>query len=353
MTHPGSSSNSAAPAAAGSRCAEASTPPPGTGAAGSSAPPAAPVPLNGAYFQLSQLSAEWQAFVEADEEARSCIRNYFRVPQFYVAHADWDVCIATCCEAGRRVIALDEGQVRAVKAELESVLARPLPTLQPASTYADGVVTRITDNATYQTITKSLSRHNQTFKHQERQAHFRQLLETARELYRAKTHIFLALDVESWERDHSRILEIGWSMYDSRRDRFLDVHYNVSEFRHLYNGRYVPDHRNNFVFGTSTWATLREAAAAIQRDLDADDAPLVFIGHAVKEDLRYLERLGVKVPGTAVSFDTAQLYQAVNGATQPTGLGKMLDALSIEHIFLHNAGNDAHYTLEAFLALTK
>jgi hypothetical protein len=177
-------------------------------------------------------------------------------------------------------------------------------------------------------------------------------LETAKNLRRASTHIFIALDVESWERDHSRILEIGWSIYDARHDQRHDVHYNVSEYGHLSNQRFVPNHRNNFLFGTSQWATLKEIIDALKKDIYRE-APIVFIGHSVQGDIRYLKEIGVELPSTAIIFDTALLYQAISGEDQTTNLGKMLDELQIDHFFLHNAGNDAHYTLEAFLAMTK
>jgi hypothetical protein len=313
-----------------------------------------PTISNGIYFTITELMQKWSKFLEdEDEDSVKCIMDYMRVPQIYVLHSEWEFYVGTSCHSFHRQILVDEDQMKVLKIELEAVLARRLPKLQPNTKYQDVESIRIKNSQEYQAIAKSLSRHNQIRRQQERQLHRRQLLETAKDLRRAKTHIFIALDIESWEKDHTRILEIGWSMYDARRDRYLDVHYNVSEFRHLVNQRYVPNHRDKFVFGTSQWATLKEVVNALKKDIYHEEAPIVFIGHSVHEDIRYLKKLGVEVPGTAIIFDTAHLYQAVSGASQAIGLGKMLDELQIEYFFLHNAGNDAHYTLEAFLAMTK
>jgi hypothetical protein len=252
---------------------------------------------------------------------------------------------------GKQYILLTEGQARAIKTEIELHLSVALPTVTSRTAYHSVTPVRITNQKEFSEVSLAMKEHNRLYRHQARQHSLQQMLEMARNLRRAGTHMFIAVDIEAWERDQKRVLEVGWSMYDARRDRYLDQHYNVSEHRALRNGRYVPDLRDNFVFGTSKWSSLKEIATAIQADLNTD-APLVFIGHDVKGDIKYLQSIGVKIPDTAITLDTAKLHCAVTGAEQITSLGKMLDYLHIDHYFLHNAGNDAHYTLQAFLELT-
>ncbi|KAI9598759.1 hypothetical protein BDF19DRAFT_431350 [Syncephalis fuscata] len=295
----------------------------------------------GSLVHVSQLQSLWKHFI-TDEASQQQMLSLIKIPELYISHAEWEFHLGVNTE----------GQARAIKAELEVRLSLALPTVISQAIYHDVVPVHIPDNKAYSDVMAAIKEHNKLYRHQARQKDLQKVLEMARDLRRAAKHIFIAVDVEAWERDQRRVLEVGWSMYDARRDRYLDQHYNVTEFRALKNGRYVPDLRDNFVFGTSKWASLKEIAAAIQADLDTD-APLVFIGHAVKGDIRYLESLGVKVPTSAITLDTGKLHCAITGAAQPTSLTKLLDSLNIDHYFLHNAGNDAHYTLQAFLELTR
>ncbi|KAG0004582.1 hypothetical protein BGZ65_000106 [Modicella reniformis] len=146
---------------------------------------------------------------------------------------------------------------------------------------------------------------------------------TSRELSAATFGMwFISVDIESYERDHSRILEIGWSIWDSREHKIADKHYAISDYQHLKNGKYVPDRRDRFSFGQTV-------------------------------DEGYLRQMGIVFPETMIKFDTLNLNVGRTGNATKTGLGKLLDELEIENYSLHNAGNDAHYTMELFLCLTR
>ncbi|KAJ9533730.1 hypothetical protein QJQ45_026807 [Haematococcus lacustris] len=56
----------------------------------------------------------------------------------------------------------------------------------------------------------------------------------------------LSIDLEWWERDHSLLLELGWSIWDSVKRYHHTRHWIVEEGLHRHNGRYVPDARNAF-----------------------------------------------------------------------------------------------------------
>ena len=108
-------------------------------------------------------------------------------------------------------------------------------------------------------------------------ANFNMSLSTARNLVSHKRFVVISFDVEAFELDHSAILEIGWTIMDPRpvledgsKKRvplFLDRHFCIKEYRHLKNGRYVDDRRDNFNFGTSVWASLKEAVAEFENDI--------------------------------------------------------------------------------------
>ncbi|KAG0309892.1 hypothetical protein BGZ98_003435 [Dissophora globulifera] len=189
---------------------------------------------------------------------------------------------------------------------------------------------------------------------------------------------FISVDIESYERDHSKILEIGWSVWDSLINKFVDRHYAISDYRHLQNGRYVADRRDRFMFGETVWATLEDSIAAFQDDLETaakrnEQGLFALIAHDMSSDETYLRKMGVEFPRGMIKFDTLLLNAARSGDSNKTGLGRLLDQLEIENYSLHNAGmdslistklplrdvrfriqgNDAHYTLELFMWLTR
>ncbi|KAG0249616.1 hypothetical protein BG011_009094 [Mortierella polycephala] len=170
---------------------------------------------------------------------------------------------------------------------------------------------------------------------------------------------FISVDIESFESDHSKILEIGWSIWALSVNKFVDKHYAISNFRHLKNGKYVADRRDRFMFGDTVWATLKESIAAFQDTLEAAagrnaQGLFALIAHDMSSDEGYLRKMGVQFPSGMIKFDTVDMNAArVGDANCKTGLGKLLDELGIDNYCLHNAGNDAHYTLELFLKLTR
>jgi len=79
----------------------------------------------------------------------------------------------------------------------------------------------------------------------------------------------------------------------------------------------------------------------------------VLVGHDVKNDVSMLRKLGFDVynmPGL-ITLDTAVIYRAYKGLWNSVSLGSVLEELAIEPWFLHNAGNDAVYTLQALIGL--
>ncbi|KAI9249189.1 hypothetical protein BDA99DRAFT_445723 [Phascolomyces articulosus] len=196
-------------------------------------------------------------------------------------------------------------------------------------------------------------------------------LRQAGELVRSKRYVFCAIDIEAYEQDHSILLEIGWSLYDSKTDQYMDQHYLVNTYRHLTNGRYVSDEKLRFAFGTSVWCSLDQALKELRKDLDwcvQCDGGFVLVGHGLDSDLRYLQKakfgwpcangfgdtLDVNQSALVTICNTDEMYGAsISNLHNPPSLGSTLGLLGIDCWNLHNAGNDAHYTMLLFMELIK
>lgn len=74
-----------------------------------------------------------------------------------------------------------------------------------------------------------------------------------------------------------------------------------------------------------------------------------FVGHHIEGDIKWLKSLNIEIPDNVNTVDTHKLYtiSRSRGGT----LRGVLRLLGIPHGFLHNAGNDAYFTLLAAMAL--
>lgn len=237
--------------------------------------------------------------------------------------------------------------------------------------------------------------------------------------------VLISFDVESYERNHGFITEIGVSTLDT-----LDIvdtppgpagenwikhirsrHFRIRGREHLVNKDFCVGNPDAFQFGTSEFVALGDVASAVddcfewpysvqykmsdindvQGDGDGKDAAikndptatqkgpkeryLVLVGHDVGTDLDYLQQLGSEIfnpqsIGTVSqsgapsksgrhrvltsileTLDTAQLYKTWKSELQPRSLGHLCTDLGIDPWFLHNAGNDARYTLEVLIKM--
>lgn len=71
------------------------------------------------------------------------------------------------------------------------------------------------------------------------------------------------------------------------------------------------------------------------------------IGHNIKADINFLKKVTKKNLDLPI-FDTQIIYKQATLSEDIFGLVRVLDKLGIPHLNLHNAGNDAYYTLEIF-----
>lgn len=155
----------------------------------------------------------------------------------------------------------------------------------------------------------------------------------------------VAVDLEAYELDQSVILEVGYCVFDTDTKAMQSGHYIVDENKQNRNGKYVQDRRHGFGFGQTLTRSRAEIVAAMQEVLESAQ---VLVGHGLQGDVAYLETLGVHLPPLE-QRDTA-VIQAARTKGQPVKLSKLARSLGIKDLYVwHNAGNDAHYTMEVFL----
>ncbi|PWY92349.1 hypothetical protein BO70DRAFT_391765 [Aspergillus heteromorphus CBS 117.55] len=179
--------------------------------------------------------------------------------------------------------------------------------------------------------------------------------------------VLVSVDVESNEHCHAQITEVGISVLDTQwlvgvppgekgeewRKRIQSRHLRVHEHRHIVNRDFVVGCPGMFQFGESEWVALRELAEMVRVGLRLDETlqrRVVLVGHSLGSDEQYLRRMGVKVDGFRDRMDTADLFQLLRGEETARSLGGVLAELGMDGWYLHNAGNDARYTMEVLVA---
>jgi len=141
------------------------------------------------------------------------------------------------------------------------------------------------------------------------------------------------------------------------------VHLRIRENMHLNNVDFVDGCADRFQFGDSEIVRERKAPEIVASyfrgamyegvEEGGQRRQVVLVGHDVKNDVKMLQRLGYNVNNNQglITLDTGIIHRAYKGLWNPSKLAYVLDELGIEPWFLHNAGNDAVYTLQALIGL--
>lgn len=289
-----------------------------------------------------------------DEDATSILSEYFRFPDFYLDHQDYTYYRGKNPKDQLLYVVIKNDQVEMLKNQMESLIYCQLPKVDELLLkYEEIEEINLKNRDKSLSILRNISKKNQKLlklkkKKNSLKEKFQQV--QRRFLDEKDPLNYITIDFESYEKDHSYLLEVGWTIYCKEKQQFSDRHYILMENRHLRNGDYVVDRKDRFLFGNSVWVTKSETAEDLQDDLDQFQ-PYVLIAHNLKSDLDYLKKLNVEIQAED-TVDTIEL--AAHYYDDPhlqTQLGALLDSLDIEHFCLHNAGNDAHYTMELFLKL--
>ncbi|KAI5293685.1 hypothetical protein KEM52_005315 [Ascosphaera acerosa] len=210
---------------------------------------------------------------------------------------------------------------------------------------------------------------------------------------RAMLPVLVCVDVDSNELQHSQITEVGISVLDTAEltglapgsngsawmDRIRTRHLRIAERAHIVNSRFMVGCPDSFRFGESELVPLHGIVEAVEScfrfpPIAGEPRKLVFVGHETTSDIAYLHTLGcsnlfaatqsagagdsasageIRLADLFVDqLDTNQLYRALTRELNGTSLGNALYAVGLDGWHLHNAGNDAHYTMQLLIALT-
>lgn len=199
-----------------------------------------------------------------------------------------------------------------------------------------------------------------------------------------KTPIFISIDVESNEVAHSQVTEVGISILDTLdlagvapgeagknwMSRISARHFRVRDYAHIVNTKYVLGCPDRFEFGQSEWVALADLAKEVDACfnyylakvmMERDAAPelkergIIIVGHNVPFDVKYLRNVGStflenhEASRIIDTVDTALLFRMWKREQHIRSLGNILTEFDVIPWYLHNAGNDARYTLEAMV----
>jgi len=196
--------------------------------------------------------------------------------------------------------------------------------------------------------------------------------------------VLISIDFEAWEKNNSYITEVGLAVLDTKDivkiapgqgaknwiEKIRPLHFRVKENLAMVNSEFVAGQPENFNFGQSeilSKSDIKEKLQQIIFDLDPEFQPedpyeppyyrsFALIGHNLQADRSFLHKGFDMAPWTShwclPDSDTQMIYgglhQSGGGSSSLEGV---LRELGIEYDFLHNAGNDAMYTMQAFLIM--
>ncbi|KAB5570225.1 hypothetical protein GE09DRAFT_1271130 [Coniochaeta sp. 2T2.1] len=192
--------------------------------------------------------------------------------------------------------------------------------------------------------------------------------------------VFVAIDMEAYEFSPGLITEIGVAVFDTLDtinqppgDKGTDwfnlirgYHFRIKENSWATNKVHVDGHAEKFEFGTTEFVSKHRIKKLVTKIIDnplslgeedktkAFNRPVVLVFHDQDADLKYLESLDYDIEGAKNVLeivDTRDSHQHGVKAMNPASLERVLDELKIPSRFLHNAGNDAVYTMRAMIGL--
>lgn len=196
-----------------------------------------------------------------------------------------------------------------------------------------------------------------------------------------KDAVVASIDIEVAEEANSTIYEIGISILDTRdlanvgpgdgSDWFSLIkshHLLTYEYLTCRNSKYVNGCPDMFNFGISELPDEADLAkrllSILKKHVHPDGAtendwqlhrPLIVVGHGFKSDAGFLRSIGVdlnnEIYSHAAVIDTQHIDQVCHDLPQPRNLAALLSELEIKSTYLHNAGNDATYTMQALIAM--
>lgn len=196
--------------------------------------------------------------------------------------------------------------------------------------------------------------------------------------------IFIAIDAEAYEKPPRMVTEVGVATLDTRdlqghapgevgkewHEHIRARHFRVNEYKDLVNHDYIQGCPGSFEFGDSEFVVKNNMASVIascfrqpfskknSQDVGTDEEPekrnIILVGHDLGQDINYCRELGFGVlnRGNILdTVDTVNLYRTYSKDPNARSLGSIIYDFDLSGWHLHNAGNDAVYTLHAMLAI--
>ncbi|KAK0646599.1 hypothetical protein B0T16DRAFT_328729 [Cercophora newfieldiana] len=190
---------------------------------------------------------------------------------------------------------------------------------------------------------------------------------------------FVAIDIEAYEHNHDLITEVGVAVLDT--DKLVGVgpgeagknwfplidahHFRVDEARWAVNRDHVHGCPDWFNFGDSEFVPRDMIPSMLEKIINQAEAkpgetaiggrrPVVLVFHESAADIKYLDVLGYSIyraTNVLEIADTRHMDSFNRRTNNPNALEKILGRLGVHCQNLHNAGNDAVYTLQAMIAL--
>ncbi|KAK3944641.1 good for full DBP5 activity protein 2 [Diplogelasinospora grovesii] len=185
--------------------------------------------------------------------------------------------------------------------------------------------------------------------------------------------VFVAVDIEAYEFDHNLVTEVGIATLDTASiaqvasgpggENWFPLiqarHIRIKENAWAKNTRHVRGCADYFDFGTSEFVHSDNVIPIVKEILGPLDnsgkkRPIVLVFHDAGQDIKYLRVLGHDIyqnENILEIIDTKEMHQSIVRHRDSTSLQNVLNYLDIPWQHLHNAGNDAVYTLRAMVGL--
>jgi hypothetical protein len=194
---------------------------------------------------------------------------------------------------------------------------------------------------------------------------------------KAAEPVFVCIDLEAYEFAQDKITEVGVSILDSRHvigtdpgsdgtewlSKITTRHLIIQEHKRLVNKRFVHGCPDKFNFGKSEIVPLNRVHATLTHLFDnpspgsvlaSDRGPrkLILVGHGLSNDTAYLNKLKFAPHAKGNIIQDIDTQKFAGTKKQTVSLSRLMAGLGIDPENLHNAGNDAAYTLQALLLIT-
>lgn len=198
------------------------------------------------------------------------------------------------------------------------------------------------------------------FKHYERVIEYNHHVEHGSEIleefrYTAeRTSRLIAIDIEAFQNNHCKLLEVGLAVYQTETQKFHAYHFIVQDNLHFQN-RNDLNQSQSFNFGESRCLTLEQIFGQI-RAIIGSPYDCLLIGHNLNADINFLKNCHVNqvaklkllpIIDQMRHYDTQLIFKDMCCASNRISLENLMAYFGYQPKNLHNAGNDALCTIAA------